>query len=165
MFSKELYSFVKVQAPSREVFLYFFSTEPLEIFKGTYFIANVIPGSIKNGSAQLGSEQSLHFKNGTRAKHELLNFTSQVCFSVRIYDFTHNSFLALQSVQYNFSFTSEDKKMTKVHCELHLIWSYRISFLIYKVFCHRLLQRKLDQFLIQTAKEVKIFINWKLKLD
>lgn len=163
--SKEIYSFVRVASSCEEVFPYFFSINPLNIFKGIVFFPEAVPDIVKNISAKTGSERFIYFDDGSTALCRLLHFIPKGCFSFYIDDFISMRFTGVKTVQCSFSFIDLKYGMTQVNSQYEFKMQSAFWDLFFEVFLRRLIQKRLDMLLIQTSKELKLFIDWKLTLD
>ncbi|TCK56433.1 hypothetical protein C8C83_4447 [Flavobacterium sp. 90] len=163
--SKSIHSFVRVSAPCGEVFPYFFSLNLLQVFKGFWFVPNIESAFFKIKSAKPGSERLIYFEDCSTAVCQLFDFTPQVSFSVQIDNFTSSCFIGLEAMRCHFSFSDSGSGMTQVNSHYQFKMHSPFWNLLFEVFFRRIMQQRLDSVLIQTAKELKFFIDWKLTLD
>lgn len=162
---KEIHSFARVSAPCEEAFPYFFSFNLLQVFEGLWIIPNVQSAFFKIKSAKPGSERTIYFEDNSSALCQLFGFNPRDSFSVHIDHFTSSRFMGLEAMRCHFYFTALGPEVTKVQSEYQFKLVSPFWGIVFELFFREKIQRRLDAILIQTAKEVKVFMDWKLTLD
>ncbi|MEL1254137.1 hypothetical protein AAEO57_10145 [Flavobacterium sp. DGU38] len=162
---KEVHSFVRVPLPCREVFPYFFSLNLLEICKGFWVFPDIKSGFFKTTSAQPGSVRLIYFEDFSTARCQLSAIVPEVSFSVHIEGFSSRCFNGLESIDCHFAFSDLENVITNVHSHYQFKLKWVLWDVLFDLFLHRVLQKKLDKVLVHTARELKFFTDWKLALD
>ncbi|MFH7017287.1 hypothetical protein [Flavobacterium sp. FlaQc-47] len=162
---KEIHSFVRVSAVCEETFTYFFSMNLFSVFKGFWFMPNIKSTFFKNKTAKIGKESLIYFDDGSTAVSRLLVYIRQVSFLVQIDHFTSGTFMGLEAIRCHFCFSDSGPGMTQVRCQYQFKMHSRFWDLVFELFFRKLMQKRLDSLLIQTAREVKEFAQWKMTLD
>lgn len=159
---KDLHSFVRIEVPRAEIFPHFFAYNLLKVFEKLWYVPKFLSPTFKNNFSKPGTgNYIIYFDDNNTARYQLLTFLQDISFSTQINDLTSFRFIGLELVECHFSFSDLETGKTNIQFECLLKLSSRFWGSLFEILARKTVQRHLDTFLIQIAKEYEQF--WLLK--
>lgn len=155
---KEIHSSVMVTASLQEAFPCFFSLNFMSVFEGFKFLPKVKAPIFDINSMKPGTEEIIYFEDGSIALCQLFEIIPEISFSFHIDHFS-SRFLGLEAMRCHFSFDDSASDTTGVRCQYQFKFTSKFWNFLYDVFLCRIIQKKLDSFMSDTAFVLKFHLN------